>query len=105
MDWKRERDALIAQTHAFVQLVAGKKEDSVRAAEEEACHTFGQDDNAASVITLLISCIGLGRVAVPIKLKGEWRAAEDSCGPHAYCPVAQGFAAALLAIKSLTVPI
>jgi hypothetical protein len=33
MDWKRERDALIAQTHAFVQLVAGKKEDSVRAAE------------------------------------------------------------------------
>jgi hypothetical protein len=34
MDWKRERDALIAQTHAFVQSVAGKKEDSVRRAAE-----------------------------------------------------------------------
>jgi hypothetical protein len=33
MDWKRERDALIAQTHAFVQSVAGKKEESVKAAE------------------------------------------------------------------------
>jgi hypothetical protein len=33
MDWKRERDALIAQTLAFVQSVAGNKEESARAAE------------------------------------------------------------------------
>jgi hypothetical protein len=33
MDWKRERDALIAQTDAFVQSVAGKKEASDRAVE------------------------------------------------------------------------
>ena len=30
MDWKRERDSLIAQTYAFVQSVAGKKEDVAR---------------------------------------------------------------------------
>jgi hypothetical protein len=33
MDWKRERDALIAQTNAFVQSVTGKREASERAAE------------------------------------------------------------------------
>lgn len=33
MDWKRERDALIAQTHAFVQSVVGKIEASDKAAE------------------------------------------------------------------------
>ncbi len=30
MDWKRERDSLIAQTYAFVQSVAGRKEDAAR---------------------------------------------------------------------------
>jgi hypothetical protein len=30
MDWKRERDSLIAQTYAFVQSVASKKEDIAR---------------------------------------------------------------------------
>jgi hypothetical protein len=30
MDWKRERDSLIAQTYAFVQSVAGKNEDVAR---------------------------------------------------------------------------
>jgi LmbE family N-acetylglucosaminyl deacetylase len=32
MDWKRERDALIAQTYAFVQSVAGKIEETAREA-------------------------------------------------------------------------
>jgi hypothetical protein len=32
MDWKRERDALIAQTYAFVQSVAGKTEGTAREA-------------------------------------------------------------------------
>jgi hypothetical protein len=30
MDWKRERDVLIAQTYAFVQSVSGKKEEAAR---------------------------------------------------------------------------
>jgi LmbE family N-acetylglucosaminyl deacetylase len=34
MDWKRERDALIAQTYAFVQSVAGKREEATEATRE-----------------------------------------------------------------------
>jgi len=36
MDWKRERDALIAQTYAFVQSVAGKREEATRETFREA---------------------------------------------------------------------
>ena len=36
MDWKRERDALIAQTYAFVQSVAGKREEASREIFREA---------------------------------------------------------------------
>ncbi len=36
MDWKRERDALIAQTYAFVQSVAGKGEEASRETFREA---------------------------------------------------------------------
>src|SRR5712664_1332442 len=32
MDWKKERDALIAQTFAFVQSVTGKTEETAREA-------------------------------------------------------------------------
>jgi hypothetical protein len=35
MDWKRERDALIAQTYAFVQSVAWKTEEAAREASRE----------------------------------------------------------------------
>ena len=51
--------------------------DTLRAAEEQACHAFGHDDDAGSVVELFVSCVRLGRVAVWIKLKCEGGAAED----------------------------
>jgi hypothetical protein len=53
MDWKRERDALIAQTYAFVQSVAWKLEESAReAARETPKETLTQQPRLPPLTTL-----------------------------------------------------
>src|SRR5215471_3357075 len=51
--------------------------DTVGRAEEEACHAFCHYNDAASVVELFISRVGLGRLPVLIELKGEGSASED----------------------------
>ena len=55
MKWIRERDALIAQTLAFVQSVSGKKDD------------FRQPDTAAATPVLTAEIVSVRTVAVTVE--------------------------------------
>jgi len=55
MKWIRERDALIAQTLAFVQSVSGKKDD------------FRQSDTAAATPVLTAEIVSVRTVAVTVE--------------------------------------
>jgi hypothetical protein len=55
MKWIRERDALIAQTLAFVQSVAGKKDD------------FRQPDTAAATSVLAAEIVSVRAVTVALE--------------------------------------
>jgi hypothetical protein len=60
MKWIRERDALIAQTMAFVQSVTGKKEDVLQPGAPA-------DSPAASVGIIAVEALPLKTVAVEIE--------------------------------------
>lgn len=61
MDWKRERDALIAQTYAFVQSVAWKTEEAAREAARQAARETARREPGLPPVTPLQLPLEVGR--------------------------------------------
>jgi hypothetical protein len=72
MDWKRERDALIAQTYAFVQSVAGKREEVSREIFREAA----RPEPRLPAVTPLQSPPEIRTVQVQVQVQAEPEPAE-----------------------------